>query len=204
MSAAITVVSLRELLQQLAEERNLDLRGYKISSLERRFRHRMFQLRLDDYTKYSDYIRKNPSEVTDLLNAVLINVTQFFRDPPAWEVLRKEILPDLTARIRPGDTFRVWSAGCASGEETYSLAILLAEQFGPRLSDYDIKVYGTDVDEEALNTARRGEYRADKLRYVRSEWREKYFVGEKICRVSREVRRMAIFGRSNLAFDAPI
>jgi len=200
----MSVVSLRELLQQLAEERNLDLRGYKITSLERRFRHRMFQLKLEDYAKYSDYIRKNPSEVNDLLNVVLINVTHFFRDPPAWEALRKEILPDLTARIQPGEIFRAWSAGCASGEEVYSLAILLAEQFGTRLSGYDIKVYGTDVDEEALNTARRGEYHEDKLRHVHPEWRKKYFQGEKICQVSREVRRMAIFGRNNLAFDAPI
>jgi two-component system CheB/CheR fusion protein len=200
----MTEVSLRELLQQLAEERNLDLRGYKITSLERRFRHRMFQLRIDNYGEYADYIRENPSEVNDLLNAVLINVTQFFRDPPAWEILRKEILPDLAVHMHPGETFRAWSAGCASGEETYSLAILLAEQFGPRLKEYDIKVYGTDVDDDALNIARRGEYHEDKLRHVRPEWREKYFHGEKICRVSREVRRVAIFGRSNLAFDAPI
>src|SRR5689334_8086411 len=101
-------VSLKELLQQLAEERNLDLRGYKLTTLERRFRHRMFQLRVGSFEDYADYIRHNPAEVTNLLNTVLINVTQFFRDPQAWDLLAQEILPGLTADLQPGDTFRVW------------------------------------------------------------------------------------------------
>jgi two-component system CheB/CheR fusion protein len=197
-------VSLKELLQQLAEKRNLDLRGYKLTTLERRFRHRMFQLRVGSFEDYADYIRHNPAEVTNLLNTVLINVTQFFRDPQAWDLLAQEILPGLTADLQPGDTFRVWCAGCASGEEAYSLAILLVEHFGDGIKDFDIKVYGTDVDDEALNLARRGKYQEDKLRYVRPEWREKYFVGEKTRRIAREIRRMLIFGRSNLASDAPI
>lgn len=197
--------NLRELLQELAEERKFDLRGYKITSLERRFRHRMFQLKIDDYSNYSDYIRRNPAEVNDLLNTVLINTTQFFRDPQAWNVLRTEILPKMTAKLKPGDTFRAWSAGCATGEEVYSIAILLREQFGPRAFEYDLKVYASDVDEDALNVARRGEYAIDKLRYVPAEWRDKYFHSEdKIARVRHDIRRMAIFGRSNLALDAPI
>ena len=200
----MTPITLKDLLQELAEERNFDLRGYKLTSLERRFRHRMFQLKISSYEAYSEYIRSNPGEVNSLLNTVLINVTQFFRDPQAWDVLRTEVLPGLTAPLKPGDTFRMWSAGCASGEETYSAAILMAEHLGDRLKNSDVKVYGTDVDEEALNLARRGEYHEDKLRYVRPEWREKYFTGAKVCRVAREIRRMLIFGRSNLAFDAPI
>jgi two-component system CheB/CheR fusion protein len=164
----------------------------------------MFQLKIGSYGEYADYIRNRPSEVNDLLNAVLINVTQFFRDPQAWEVLRTEILPELTASLKPGEIFRVWSAGCATGEESYSVAILLSEQFGERVKDCDVKVYATDVDEDALNSARRGEYLSEKLRYVRPEWREKYFLGEKVCRVTRDIRRMVIFGRSNLVSDPPI
>src|SRR5437773_324389 len=154
----MTQVSLKELLQQLAEERNFDLRGYKLSSLERRFRHRMFQLKIGSYGEYADYIRNRPSEVNDLLNAVLINVTQFFRDPQTWEVLRTEILPELTASLKPGEIFRVWSAGCATGEEPYSVAILLSEQLGvPAVKDYDVTVYATNVDEDGLNSALRAE-----------------------------------------------
>lgn len=196
--------TLKQLVQQLAEDRNFDFRGYKLSSLERRFRHRMFQVKIGDYASYAAYIREHPEEVNHLLNTVLINVTEFFRDPPVWEMLRKDIIPQLAGTLKPGDSFRAWSAGCASGEEAYSLCILLAEHFGSNLKNYDIKVYATDVDEEALNMARRGQFEADKFRHMREGWREKYFQGDKLARVNRDVRHMAIFGRSNLTSDPPI
>ena len=197
-------VTLKDLLQELAEQRDFDFRGYKKTTLERRFRRRMFQLNLGSYADYGEYIRKHPDEINHLLSTILINVTEFFRDPPAWEILRHEILPAQLKRIKPGHSFRVWSAGCASGEEPYSIAILLAEQFGPRIQDYDVKIYATDIDDESLNTARRGEYALDAVRRVRPEWREKYFHGKGLLRVNREIRRLVIFGRSNLAQDAPI
>jgi len=164
----------------------------------------MFQLNLGSYADYGEYINKHPDEINELLNTILINVTEFFRDPPAWEILRHEILPPILKRVKPGHSFRAWSAGCASGEEAYSMAILLAEHFGSRIQDYDIKIYATDIDEDALNTARRGEYSVEALRRVRPEWRETYFHGKGLLRVNREIRRLVIFGRSNLAQDAPI
>ena len=197
-------VTLRDLLEELAEQRNFDFRGYKKNTLERRFRRRMFQLKLGSYPEYGDYIRKHPDEVTELLNTLLINVTEFFRDPPAWEILRHEFLPMLLKRLKPGHSFRAWSAGCASGEEAYSIAMLLAELFGPRIQEYDLKIYATDIDEDALNFARRGEYPLDAVRRVRPEWRAKYFRGKDMMRVNREIRRLVIFGRSNLGQDAPI
>jgi two-component system, chemotaxis family, CheB/CheR fusion protein len=197
-------LSLNDLLQELAEQRNFDFRGYKKTTLERRFRRRMFQLNLPDYAQYGDYIRKHPDEINQLLNTILINVTEFFRDPPAWEILRHEIMPSLLKRIKPGHSFRAWSAGCASGEEPYSIAILMAEHFGPRIQDYDVKIYGTDIDDDALNSARRGEYSLDAVRRVRPEWQEKYFHGKGMLHVNREIRRLVIFGRSNLGQDAPI
>lgn len=197
-------VTLKDLLQELAEQRNFDFRGYKKSTLERRFRRRMFQLNMANYGQYGEYISKHPDEVNHLLNAVLINVTEFFRDPPAWEILRHEILPNVLKRLKPGHSFRAWSAGCASGEEPYSIAILLAEHLGPRIQDYDVKIYATDIDDDALNSARRGEYSLDAVRRVRPEWREKYFHGKGLLRVNREIRRLVIFGRSNMGQDAPI
>ena len=98
----------------------------------------------------------------------------------------------------------MWSAGCASGEEAYSAAIIIAEHFGSKLADYDVKIYATDIDDDALNTARRAEYAAKLLRRVPPELRAKYFTGDKVMRVNRDVRRLVIFGKSNLAFDAPI
>ncbi len=197
-------VSLNELLDELAEQRGFDFRGYKKTTLERRFRRRMFQLNIGGYSDYSEYIRKNPAEINELLNTILINVTEFFRDPPAWEILRHEMLPSLLKKLKPGHSFRAWSAGCASGEEPYSVAILLAEHFGPRIQEYDVKIYATDIDEEALNAARRGEYSADALKRIRPELREKYFHGKGLLRVNREIRKLVIFGRSNHASDAPI
>jgi two-component system CheB/CheR fusion protein len=196
--------TLKELLQELAELRGFDFRGYKRTTLERRFRKRMLQLNQTSYADYAEYVSKHPDEVNELLNTLLINVTEFFRDPPAWEILRTDILAPLVKQIKPGSTFRVWSAGCASGEEAYSIAIILAELFGRRLADFDVKIYATDIDEQELAIARRGEYSDEAVRRVRSEWREKYFQGQNPMRVVRDIRRLVIFGRSNLAQDAPI
>ena len=197
-------MNLDELLHSLAEERDLDLRGYKAATLERRLRRRMSQLSLKEYAEYLDYIRANREETNQLLDTILINVTEFFRDPAAWEVIGNDILPFLLKRLRTGDSFRAWVAGCSTGEEVYSLAILIAEHFGARITDFDIKIYATDVDEAALTVARRGEYPPDRLRRVRPEWRHKYFSTAALPRVTREIRRMLIFGRSDLVHNAPI
>jgi len=197
-------VKLDELLHFLAEERNFDLRGYKPTTLERRIRKRMGQLSLGDFASYVEHIRANAGATNQLLDTILINVTEFFRDPEAWEIVANDILPPLLKRLRTGHSFRAWVAGCSTGEEVYSLAMLVAEFFGSRLSDFDIKIYATDVDEHALNIARRGEYAPERLRRVRPEWRGKYFSNASQPRVNRELRRLLIFGRSDLAQDAPI
>jgi two-component system, chemotaxis family, CheB/CheR fusion protein len=197
-------ISLKELIQTVAEERGLDLRGYKSSTLDRRVRKRMFQLGAASFQEYLEKVREDPNEINELLNTVLINVTEFFRDPQAWDYLRSQILPPILGQMKPGDSFRAWSAGCASGEEPYSLAILIADYFGSRIHEFDIKIYATDIDEDALNTARRGEYGADRLRRVSQNWKQRYFSGHSVLRIGREIRRMLIFGRNNLQFDAPI
>ncbi|HEU5451958.1 MAG TPA: protein-glutamate O-methyltransferase CheR, partial [Terriglobales bacterium] len=201
----MTDATLQELLEELAKVRALDFRGYKPASLQRRLRKRIAQLNLGGYREYIEYFRDNAGEINHLLSVVLINVTEFFRDPAAWEVLRREALPQVLNRMQRGGTFRAWCAGCASGEEVYSLAMLVAEHFGPHLGEFDIKLYASDHDEEALAVARRGEYPVERLRRVPPEWQEKYFSGSgSMRRVERELRRLAIFGRSNLVSDAPI
>ena len=197
-------MTLDELLHNLAEERDLDLRGYKHTTLERRLRKRMSQLSIGSYESYLDHVRANADETNLLLDTVLINVTEFFRDPAAWDVIAEDVLPMLLKNMRPGGSFRGWVAGCASGEEVYSLAILIAEHFGSSVGDYDIKIYATDVDEPALSLARRGEYPVERLRRVRPEWRTKYFTDQQRPRVIRDIRRMLIFGRSDIVHDAPI
>ena len=196
--------TLKDLVRELAQERGLDLQGYKQTTLERRVRRRLQQLNIGSYREYLDYVRSQPAETTELLNTVLINVTRFFRDPPAWDAFGKEILPMLFQNRPIGSTFRAWSAGCASGEEAFSIAIMLCEFLGPRVKDYEIKIYATDNDENALSVARRAEYSQDVLRGVRPEIKEKYFTGDRVLRLNHDVRRLVIFGRSNLLSDAPI
>ena len=196
--------TLKDLIRNLAEERGFDLRGYKPTTLERRVRRRMQQLNIASYEEYLNYIRRENGETARLLDTVLINVTQFFRDAQAWDALAEDVLPMLFKNRPPGSSFRVWCAGCATGEEAYSVAILLFELLGERITDYEIKIYGTDNDENALNAARRAEYTPESLRGVRQDLRARYFTGRPIMRVVRDVRRLLIFGRSNLLKDALI
>ena len=197
-------LSLHQLISELANNLNLDLRGYKTTTLERRIRKRMAEASAHTYSEYLGKLHQDPHETDILLNTILINVTEFFRDPQAWEALYTEALPGMLRALKAGDTFRAWCAGCASGEEPYSLAILISDFLRDKLGDYDIKIYATDIDEDALTTARRGEYAAERLRRVRPEWRERYFTGSTRLRINREQRRLVIFGRSNLMMDAPI
>src|SRR5215469_517 len=196
--------TLKDLVRRLAEDRGADLRGYKTTTLERRVRRRMQQLGVATYEEYLQHIGRDQGETVKLLDTVLINVTRFFRDVQAWDSLAQHVLPAMFKTRPPGSSFRVWCAGCASGEEPYSVAILLCELLGPRVKDYEIKIYATDNDESALNMARRAEYPPESLRGVRPEIKSKYFSGDKLMRVARDVRRMVIFGRSNLLTDAPI
>jgi two-component system CheB/CheR fusion protein len=198
-------LTLQELVSTLAAEQGPDLRGYKLASLERRVRRRMSEVGVPSFRDYLDFARSKPAENLSLLNTVLINVTEFFRDPLAWQCLRDEALPLALSELQPGDPLRIWSVGCASGEEPYSIAIAVSEYLGAALADYNIKIYATDIDEEALNIARRGEYLVEKLRRIPTPLREKYFTGRgSVLRINREIRRLTIFGRSNIISDAPI
>jgi two-component system CheB/CheR fusion protein len=197
--------SFEALLSYLKEERAFDFTGYKRSSLMRRVDRRMAQVGSDDYLDYLDYLQVHPDEFAALFNTILINVTGFFRDPDAWEYLRTECLPALLAARRPEVPLRIWSAGCASGEEAYTLAIVLAEILGPHQFDERVKIYATDVDDEGLVQARQGAYSERALSGVPAELVDKYFEKSNSRFVFRkDLRRSVIFGRNDLVQDAPI
>src|SRR2546423_3560758 len=118
---------LRSLLEYLKRNRGFDFAGYKRTSLERRIRKRMDDVKIDSYAAYEDYLEVQPAEFTGLFNTILINVTSFFRDMPAWEFLADDVIPELLGDIPEDQPVRVWCAACASGEEAYTTAILLAE-----------------------------------------------------------------------------
>jgi two-component system, chemotaxis family, CheB/CheR fusion protein len=196
---------LRVLLEYLKQSRGFDFSGYKRTSLERRIEKRMAEVETPDYAAYLDYLEANPSEFTDLFNTILINVTAFFRDKPAWDYLAEEIIPDLIENSPHDQPIRVWSAACASGEEAYTAAILLAEQLGAEEFQRRVKIYATDVDEDALTTARAATYSNEQLKPVPPELVDKYFEDTPIGRTFRaDLRRSVIFGRNDLVQDAPI
>jgi two-component system CheB/CheR fusion protein len=193
------------LLDYLKHNRGFDFTGYKRSSLWRRVSKRMQSLLIERYGDYLDYLEVHPEEFVQLFNTILINVTAFFRDPAAWEFLATEVIPVLIAEKRPQDPIRVWSAGCASGEEAYTLAMVLAEALGFERFRQQVKIYATDVDEEALSQARHASYSARDLQSVPEALRAKYFETSGQRSVFRpDLRPVVIFGRHDLIQDAPI
>jgi two-component system, chemotaxis family, CheB/CheR fusion protein len=193
------------LLEYLLRTRGFDFSAYKRSSLQRRIQKRMQDVAIQNYGDYIDFLEVHPEEFGQLFNTILINVTSFFRDEGAWEYLAQEIIPRILERRRPAEPVRVWTAGCASGEEAYSLAILLAETLGGEALRQRVKIYGTDVDEEALNQARLAAYTAKQVQDVPPQFLDKYFDqvnGKSVF--NKELRRSVIFGRHDLIQDAPI
>ncbi|HZU76094.1 MAG TPA: CheR family methyltransferase, partial [Dehalococcoidia bacterium] len=193
------------LLAYLRDARAFDFTGYKRSSLERRVRKRMATIGVRSFEEYTDYLQVHPEEFPALFNEILINVTEFFRDQPAWDFLASNALPRLILNKRGNAPIRVWSAGCATGEEAYSIAILFGEAFGFDQFRDRVKIYATDVDEDALNAARQGIYSARQLANVPAHLVERYFepTGTSFS-FRRDLRRSIIFGRHDIAQDAPI
>ncbi|OSC25149.1 chemotaxis protein CheR [Mycobacterium vulneris] len=193
------------LLRYIRDSRGFDFTGYKRTSLIRRVKHRMDQAGYTAFDEYLDFLQVSSDEFTALFNTILINVTSFFRDPDAWEFVSTEVIPRLLAERGPGDPIRVWSAGCASGQEAYTLAILLAEALGPDGFRQRVKIYATDVDDCALAEARSASYDAKAVEPVPADLLGRYFEhanGRYLFH--KDLRRAVIFGRNDLVKDAPI
>jgi two-component system CheB/CheR fusion protein len=193
------------LLEYLRRTRGFDFTAYKRPSLVRRINQRLGHVGLQSYPDYTDYLEVRPDEFGHLFNTVLINVTGFFRDAQAWDYLRTDILPLIVSTKAPTEAIRCWCAGVASGEEAYSLAIVLAEHLG--LDEYRqrVKIYATDADEEALAQARHAMYAERELAELPAPYLDKYFerAGGRFA-FDKELRRSVIFGRHDLVQDAPI
>ncbi|MGB9378483.1 MAG: CheR family methyltransferase [Mycobacteriales bacterium] len=193
------------LVRYLKETRGFDFTGYKRSSLMRRVTRRMEVVEVNGFDEYLDFLQVHPEEFTPLFNTILINVTSFFRDPEAWEQLTTEVVPELLER-KGDDLLRVWSAGCAAGQEAYGLAMVLAEALGAKEYRRRVKIYATDVDDEALAQARAATYNQRELDGLSPERQERFFdriEGDRFV-FAKELRRSVIFGRNDLVQDAPI
>ena len=194
------------LLDYVRQARGFDFTGYKRPSLTRRIQKRMLAVHADGYPAYQALLEAEPDEFARLFDTILINVTGFLRDRDAWDHLAAVVIPRLLDD-RPADApIRVWSAGCASGQEVYSLAMLLCDALGEGRFRERVKLYGTDADDGALAQARQARY----PRKVASESLgeilvEQYFEADDDDIVFRkDLRRSVIFGRHDLLRDPPI
>jgi two-component system CheB/CheR fusion protein len=198
-------VTLEGLLEFVKQNRAFDFTGYKRSSLERRIGRRMELVDCTSYGDYQDYLEVHPDEFAELFDTILINVTAFFRDTATWDYLRDDVLPAMLATRAPDAPIRVWSAGCASGEEAYTIAMLLSGLLGDEAYKHRVKIYATDVDEDALQTARQATYTAKQAEAVPREALDRCFQRSDRHYLFRpDLRRTVIFGRNDLMQDAPI
>ena len=205
MNAPHKDLDFENLLQYLRINRGFDFTGYKRSTLMRRVTKQMETLNIDSFGNYQDYLEVHPDEFKNLFNTILINVTAFFRDSSAWDYLAKEIIPNIIKNKPKDGLIRFWSAGCASGQEAYTLAIIVAEILGVEEFRQRVKIYATDVDEEALTQSRQASYSAKNIIEIPLGLRDKYFdIVNKNYIFRQDLRRCVIFGRHDLLQDAPI
>ncbi len=197
--------TLREILDLLNKTTRHDFNHYKRPTLFRRLAKRMSELGIQQLQHYRDYIFEHEEEVKTLSREFLINVTKFFRDPEGFECLKTEVIPAILSAKKADDTIKVWIVACSSGEEAYSVGILLLEHIGKTGKLFpNLKIFATDIDSEALETASRGVYTNDIKKDVPKELLQKYFIQEgDFFRVIPELRKMVVFANHDVLQDPP-
>jgi two-component system CheB/CheR fusion protein len=196
---------LEELLTFIRDSRGFDFTGYKRASLGRRIAKRMQEAKTGSFADYRQLLEQDPTEFALLFDTILINVTSFFRDPQAWDFIRAEIVPRILAARSDMDSIRIWSTGCSTGEEAYTVAMIFADAMGDEAFVNRVKIYATDADDSALALGRHAMYSEAQLEPVPAAFRERYFVPLNGSYAFRpEFRRAVIFGRHDLLQDPAI
>ena len=199
-----TVARLGKICVLLKKRTGHDFSRYKQKTIVRRVQRRMLVLRSKNVDDYLELLRKDQAEVDLLFKDLLISVTAFFRDPDAFDALVKEVVPKLFAGKGSDGTVRIWVAGCASGEEAYSLAMILCECGGTLTSLPNIKIFATDIDEKALALARIGRYPESIEQDVSPERLERFFIKEKgSYQVKKQIRDLCLFSVHGIFRDPP-
>lgn len=196
--------NLRDILTVLRNRTRHDFGGYRKPTLLRRVQRRMGLARLTEMDDYVRLLRQTPGEVTALADDLLIHVTGFFRDPEAWEALRKRVIVPLIASREPDAQLRCWVTACSTGDEAYTLAILLVEEAERVGKPLDIKVFATDMADRTLTQARAGVYPGGIEADVSPERLERFFQKEDaVYRVQQELRERVVFAPQNVVQDPP-
>jgi two-component system, chemotaxis family, CheB/CheR fusion protein len=198
-------VLMRDILMLIQRETGQDFNYYKRPTLFRRLSKRLMELNIPNVRDYLDYVNFHPEEITLLSQEFLINVTYFFRDQEAFDIIEDRVIPEIMKDKKPGDTVKLWSAACSSGEEAYSLAILFDEYFKRNnLKDITLKIFATDIDREALEMGSKGVYQKNYMTGLSPSRVDRYFIQEaNHFKISPDLRRMIVFSYHDLLKDPP-
>ncbi len=205
-AATVIVSSLEQIVVLLRERTGNDFSLYKTSTLYRRIERRAALHKLSGIASYATYLAGNKQEIDLLFKELLIGVTRFFRDAEVWEFLVTSAIPALLARYPGGKVFRAWVAGCSSGEEAYSLAIVFKEalEHVNPAARFALQIYATDLDADAIDKARKGVYPANIVADVSAQRLARYFTADEThYRIHKEIREMVIFAPQNVVSDPP-
>ena len=195
---------INHILMQLRAITGHDFSLYKQSTVIRRIERRMLKHDITDVEIYARYLKEFPAEAHILFKELLINVTSFFRDSEAFTLLEHDVLPQLCLNKNDEYVFRVWVAGCASGEEAYSIAILLRELMDKTQQNFKVQIYASDLDDDAIATARAGIYPINISQDITPERLRRFFTKELTgYKVKKEVRDMVVFAIQNIIKDPP-
>ena len=203
-TAPAATSALNKIMLLLRSKTGNDFTLYKQSTIRRRIERRMTVHSIEDTDIYARYLQEHPVEVQLLFKELLINVTSFFRDPEAFDVLKKDILPQRFEHKPEDYIFRIWVPGCATGEEVYSVAIIFREHMDAAGQKFKVQIYGTDIDEDAVATARSGVYPPNIVTDVSPERLRRFFVREGTgYRVKKNIREMVVYATQNVIKDPP-
>jgi two-component system CheB/CheR fusion protein len=191
-------------LKMMQKATGVDFSQYKMNTIKRRIIRRMTLNRLDNLNEYVEFIKDNSSEINQLFQDLLINVTTFFRDPELSDYLKEHLLPDLISNKRQNEPIRIWIPACSTGQEVYSLAILLIEVLGEQYAHLPIQIFATDLSEPAINKARLGVYTKADMQDVSPRRIQRFFTKiDGSYRIIKSIRDLCIFATHNIAKDPP-
>ena len=197
-------LELKNILHLLKNSSGVDFSYYKMATIKRRIARRMLLNKVGNLKEYVKYLRQHTAEAGLLYNDLLINVTSFFRDPALLDYLQKTLLPAVLQAKSPNDALRIWVPGCSTGEEAYSLAILLTEVLGPKADDTAIQIFATDLSDGVIGKARLGLYSASDLSNVSPQRLERFFTkAEGKYRIVQTIRDRCVFAPHNIFKDPP-
>ena len=198
--------ALKKIFVLLRAQTGHDFSQYKPSTINRRIERRMAVQQIETIDSYVKYLQQTPSEVESLFRDLLIGVTNFFRDPEAFKALEEQIIPKLFAGKPAGAVIRVWSPGCSTGEEAYSIAILMQERLDELKQSYKVQIFATDIDSQAIATARSGIYPASIAADISPERHARFFTMEpdgSAFRIHKSIRDMVVFSEQDVIKDPP-